>query len=277
MCSQAYFLEFIQQAKHVGHGQLAPATVHQLYRLSALQIDARNQHGSRTCTPVGAEIPSVRGWTGRRREKSRRPERRLPRHRVKISAKCSGSLAPPDAITGTETAREIAAVRGISKPACVPSRSTEVSRISPAPSETPCCAHAMASRPVDSRPPRTITSQCRQALGVDCQHHRLRAEFAGQLGNQFRSMHRCGVDGDFVGACAHDRDARLPARGCHHRRSEESRVVRRRGEWCRERWAGDRGRRRCPERRVRRRPRRCSARRARRDRRRRAGRRNLRL
>ena len=40
---------------------------------------------------------------------------------------------PPDAITGTPTASEMARVRGRLKPARVPSRSIEVSRISPAP------------------------------------------------------------------------------------------------------------------------------------------------
>src|SRR5437016_8006298 len=52
---------------------------------------------------------------------------------LKISTKCSGDLAPPEAMTGTDTALEISAVSFVSKPSCVPSRSTEVSRISPAP------------------------------------------------------------------------------------------------------------------------------------------------
>ena len=40
---------------------------------------------------------------------------------------------PPEAITGTGTASEMARVSGMSKPLRVPSRSIEVSRISPAP------------------------------------------------------------------------------------------------------------------------------------------------
>ena len=41
--------------------------------------------------------------------------------------------APPEAITGIDTAAETAAVSAQSKPAFVPSRSIDVSRISPAP------------------------------------------------------------------------------------------------------------------------------------------------
>ena len=71
------------------------------------------------------------------------------------STRCCGSPTPPDAITGTSTAslrsprqRQLVAV-------LVPSRSIEVSRISPAPRSTPSRAHATASRPVGVRPPAT--------------------------------------------------------------------------------------------------------------------------
>ncbi len=53
--------------------------------------------------------------------------------------------------------------RARSNPERVPSRSMEVSRISPAPSSTTRSAQATASRPVGSRPPRTTTSQRRVA------------------------------------------------------------------------------------------------------------------
>jgi hypothetical protein len=43
---------------------------------------------------------------------------------------------PPDAMTGTGTASAMARVSAMSKPCLVPSRSMEVSRISPAPSAT---------------------------------------------------------------------------------------------------------------------------------------------
>ena len=70
-----------------------------------------------------------------------------------------GTSAPPEAITGTLTDPETAAVSAKSNPLRVPSRSMEVSRISPAPQDTPCCAHSTASRPLVSRPPRTKASQ----------------------------------------------------------------------------------------------------------------------
>src|SRR5207244_3378209 len=67
---------------------------------------------------------------------------------LKISTKCSGDLAPPEAMTGTDTALEISAVSFVSKPSCVPSRSTEVSRISPAPNATAFVAIEWATKAV---------------------------------------------------------------------------------------------------------------------------------
>ena len=55
--------------------------------------------------------------------------------------------APPEAITGIETARDTAAVSSQSKPLRVPSRSIDVSRISPAPRDAASRAHSTASRP----------------------------------------------------------------------------------------------------------------------------------
>src|SRR3984957_15765602 len=60
---------------------------------------------------------------------------------------------PPDAIAGTGTLSATAWVSGMSKPWRVPSRSMEVSRISPAPSETTSWAYSIASMPVELRPP----------------------------------------------------------------------------------------------------------------------------
>src|SRR5258707_224768 len=50
------------------------------------------------------------------------------------STRCSNVPPPPEAITGTGTASATARVSGMSKPCLVPSRSMDVSRISPAPS-----------------------------------------------------------------------------------------------------------------------------------------------
>ena len=67
--------------------------------------------------------------------------------------------APPEAITGRRTAPLTARVSSMSYPACVPSRSIDVSRISPAPACSPRVAHSTASRPVARRPPWLNTSQ----------------------------------------------------------------------------------------------------------------------
>src|SRR5216683_897338 len=48
------FFEFPKQAKDVGDCQLALPPAYQLNRLSALQVDAGNQHGRRTSTPFVA-------------------------------------------------------------------------------------------------------------------------------------------------------------------------------------------------------------------------------
>ena len=59
----------------------------------------------------------------------------------------------------TETRRLISESSAVSKPSRVPSRSWEVTRSSPAPRRTASWAHATASMPASSRPPRTSTVQ----------------------------------------------------------------------------------------------------------------------
>ena len=76
------------------------------------------------------------------------------RPRVNTSRKCSNVPAPPDAITGICTAVDTAAVSSQSKPARVPSRSIDVSRISPAPRASASRAHSTASRPAARVPLR---------------------------------------------------------------------------------------------------------------------------
>src|SRR5207248_5144170 len=65
----------------------------------------------------------------------------------------SRSPMPPEAITGTGTARTTARNSSRSGPARVPSRSQLVSKISPAPSPAPSSAHSTASAPASTRPP----------------------------------------------------------------------------------------------------------------------------
>src|SRR5665213_3172778 len=75
------------------------------------------------------------------------------------STRWSRLPTPPEAITGTGMLSATALVSGMSKPWRVPSRSIEVSRISPAPSETTSWAYSMASIPVEFRPPCVKISQ----------------------------------------------------------------------------------------------------------------------
>src|SRR6476469_9930455 len=75
------------------------------------------------------------------------------------STRWSRLPTPPEAITGTGMLSATALVSGRSKPCLVPSRSIEVSRISPAPSETTSWAYSMASIPVELRPPWVKISQ----------------------------------------------------------------------------------------------------------------------
>ena len=69
------------------------------------------------------------------------------------STRWSRLPTPPEAITGIDTASQMARVTPSSKPSLVPSRSMLVSRISPAPSSIILTAQATASIPVGLRPP----------------------------------------------------------------------------------------------------------------------------
>src|SRR6185437_6941627 len=69
------------------------------------------------------------------------------------STRCSSVPTPPEAMMGIRTESAIARVKGISKPALVPSRSIEVTRSSPAPSAAMRLAQSTASSPVPRRPP----------------------------------------------------------------------------------------------------------------------------
>src|SRR5882672_3037088 len=75
------------------------------------------------------------------------------------STRWSRLPTPPEAMTGTGTLSAMACVSGRSNPCLVPSRSIEVKRISPAPSETTSWAYSMASIPVELRPPWVKISQ----------------------------------------------------------------------------------------------------------------------
>ena len=113
---------------------------------------------------------------------------------------------PPEAITGTGTASATARVSSRSNPSRVPSRSIEVSRISPAPRSAHRSAHVRASRPVGGPPavgedlPAPASAGVRPgAAGVDGHHHALAAELVGQLGDQLGPVDGGRVDPDLVG------------------------------------------------------------------------------
>src|ERR1700676_3458673 len=119
-------LDFLEQAEDVGDGELALAAMNQLDRLTALQIDAGNQHGRRT-SMLRAErycLSSRMDCTLSWKMEAARAASAAPSE--KICAKCSGSFAPPEAITGTVTAPERIPVKGALTPSCVPPRWTEV-------------------------------------------------------------------------------------------------------------------------------------------------------
>src|SRR5205085_9047031 len=69
------------------------------------------------------------------------------------STKSSSPPTPPLAMTGSPQASTTARVSSTSKPSRVPSRSIDVSRISPAPSFSHSAAHDTAHKPVGLRPP----------------------------------------------------------------------------------------------------------------------------
>src|SRR5664280_1497102 len=123
------------------------------------------------------------------------------------STRWSSVPTPPDATTGTGVRSAIVRVSSRSNPSRVPSRSIEVINNSPAPTAAHCSDQATASRPVGVRPPWVNTSHSvaspdapfrSAAAGVDCHDHALATELVGQLGDESRPVHRCGVDTDLV-------------------------------------------------------------------------------
>ena len=191
-----------------------------------------NQHGSRRAVRR-PECPRCAGSASGRRRRYPRSERSTPRaprrhgRVVKTSAKCSRPPAPPEAITGMFTASETAAVSSQSKPARVPSRSIDVSRISPAPRASASRAHSTASRAASAVPLRTKTpnrpSPRRHPLRVDRDDDRLAAVAAGERGDQLRVAQRRGVEADLVGAGLDGRGRGALRRGCRRRRSAAGR------------------------------------------------------
>ena len=109
-------------------------------------------------------------------------------------------------MTGTRTASATARVSGMSKPCLVPSRSIEVSRISPAPSDTTSRAYSTASRPVGRRPPCVkISQRGARSIGgdaprIDRDDDALVAEFFRRARDEGAVGDRRGVDRHLVGA-----------------------------------------------------------------------------
>src|SRR6185312_5906379 len=135
------------------------ASLFELDDFSAHQINRRNQHGYLTgiCSDFNCRLRS---------EKELRPKWKMEAASAasawparNTSTKSFAPPAPPEAITGICTACETAHVSSQSKPMPVPSRSMEVSRISPAPQASASLAHPTASLPVGLRPPWTKASK----------------------------------------------------------------------------------------------------------------------
>ena len=98
------------------------------------------------------------------------------------------------AMTGMATADDTAAVISQSNPARVPSRSIDVSRISPAPRASASFAHSTASRPAGVLPLREKTGvSAVLAFRVDGDDDRLAAVAAGERasGAPVRRAARC--------------------------------------------------------------------------------------
>ena len=90
-----------------------------------------------------------------------------------------------------------------SKPSRVPSRSIDVSRISPAPRTTTSSAHDTASRPVGIRPPCVKTSKPPDtARGIDGDDSALAPELRGDLAHELGASDGRRVHRDLVGAGA---------------------------------------------------------------------------
>src|SRR5262249_24405291 len=152
--------ELRDPALEVVRRQSRTLALHELDDASSLEIDRRYQHDERlTGTPracrydLSAATP--RSWKWKIDAASAASARPV----VKTSWKCANVPAPPDAMTGMGTADETAAVMSQSNPARVPSRSIDVSRISPAPAAAASRAQATASRPVAALPLRENTAK----------------------------------------------------------------------------------------------------------------------
>ena len=120
----------------------------------ARTVTVRRLIASRSPAPAGA--PSPRRSAPRAGGRSRRPAPPRRPSASKTSAKCAGVPAPEEAMTGIDTASFTARISSRSKPDFVPSRSMELSRISPAPSRSQVAASVTASTGRPSRPPLTV-------------------------------------------------------------------------------------------------------------------------
>ena len=126
-------------------------------------------------------------------------------------AKSSSWPAPPEATIGTSTAARTARSISRSKPACVPSASTDVRRISPAPAAAAAAAHAVTDRSVGT--PSSVrhhahhgeAARVADALSVDRDDDALRPELLGEPRDQGRVLDRGGVHDDAVGSGAEKR------------------------------------------------------------------------
>src|SRR5262249_33413635 len=132
--------------------------LYQLNDLAAHHVDGRNQHGSLIGMFLDCRIALSSRMSCTAKWKTEAARAASARPVSNTSTKWSLVPAPPDAITGIATAELTAAVSPQSKPVPVPSRSIEVSSISPAPCCSASWAHPMALRPVGVRPPATRTS-----------------------------------------------------------------------------------------------------------------------
>ena len=158
--------EALDPAVDVGRLDGEPLALNELDDSAALEVDRWNQHVSmqqphwdaaaiEKCLQVADRVLGI--------VKDDAASAASARARVKTSRNDRTCRAPPDAITGIVTARETAAVSSQSNPARVPSRSIEVSRISPAPRDSASRAHSTAS--VGSRAcrcanrPRTVLAR----------------------------------------------------------------------------------------------------------------------
>ena len=119
--------------------------------------------------------------------------------------------APPEAITGIETARDTAAVSSQSKPLRVPSRSIDVSRISPAPRVGGLAGPLDGIAPGGARAAAGVDGEAvrpgrgRAALGVDGDDDRLAAVADREARDQVGILQRRAVQADLVGAGVDDR------------------------------------------------------------------------